>query len=412
MEERLKVTVVEFGDRRCYQMQWRDPRTRRKKTRSTGIERTGRAKERREAERVAAKFEAELREGRCLDRSKLTWVEFRERYEKEKLSSLAERTEEKVATTFTWVERELKPVRLAELTETALSHLQARMREAALSEATIKCNLAHLKAALRWGERVGLLAKAPKIEMPKRVKGSKVMKGRPITGEEFDRMLDKVPAVVGDNAAPSWRHYLDGLWLSGLRLTESLELWWDRDDRLCVDLQDKFPMLRIPAECEKGYQDRLLPMAPEFAEFLLATPEAARTGRVFQPAARSVRGERLCHFQVSRLIGKIGELAGVKVATDPRTGKVKYASAHDLRRSFGERWAARIMPPDLMTLMRHESIETTLRYYVGRNASNTAKTLWDAHKKAIGGNISGNSRQTTPETTTESRDQSLCRDST
>ena len=48
------------------------------------------------------------------------------------------------------------------------------------------------------------------------------------------------------------------------------------------------------------------------------------------------------------------------------------------------------MPTDLMALMRHESIETTLRYYVGRNAQNTAKPLWEAHRKAAIGNSLGN----------------------
>jgi len=48
------------------------------------------------------------------------------------------------------------------------------------------------------------------------------------------------------------------------------------------------------------------------------------------------------------------------------------------------------MPTDLMALMRHESIETTLRYYVGRNAQATAKTLWEAHRKATAGNSLGN----------------------
>ena len=48
--------------------------------------------------------------------------------------------------------------------------------------------------------------------------------------------------------------------LSGLRLGEALELWWDRDDRLCVDLARKHPMLLIPAELEKGHRDRLLAM--------------------------------------------------------------------------------------------------------------------------------------------------------
>jgi hypothetical protein len=63
------------------------------------------------------------------------------------------------------------------------------------------------------------------------------------------------------------------------------------------------------------------------------------------------------------------------VNTDPRTGKVKFASAHDLRRSFGERWASRVRPQVLMELMRDESIDTTLRFFVGRNAQATADVL-------------------------------------
>ena len=51
-----------------------------------------------------------------------------------------------------------------------------------------------------------------------------------------------------------------------------------------------------------------------------------------------------------------------------------------------ERWAARIMPPDLMMLMRHESIETTMRFCVGRNALKTAKTPWEARNQATFGN--------------------------
>jgi hypothetical protein len=42
------------------------------------------------------------------------------------------------------------------------------------------------------------------------------------------------------------------------------------------------------------------------------------------------------------------------------------------------------MPQVLMELMRHESIDTTLRYYVGRNAQQTASVLWGAHKQAVG----------------------------
>jgi integrase len=237
--------------------------------------------------------------------------------------------------------------------------------------------LAHLRAALQWAVRMKLLAVMPALDKPKRTKGGKMMKGRPITGEEFDRMLAVVPKVVGESAAPSWRYYLRGLWLSGLRLAESLELYWDRDNRLCVDLTGKYPMLHIPAELEKGHQDRLLAISPEFAEFLLATPIAERTGPVFNPGSRATEKPRPSEWAVSRKVSDIGKAAGVKVNTDAK-GKVKFASAHDLRRSFGERWSTKVMPQVLMELMRHESIDTTMKFYVGRNAQSTAAVLWQA----------------------------------
>ena len=54
------------------------------------------------------------------------------------------------------------------------------------------------------------------------------------------------------------------------------------------------------------------------------------------------------------------------------------SAAHDFRRAFGVRWAARLMPAQLMELMRHESIETTLRFYVGTDAQRTAEAAWAA----------------------------------
>ena len=38
----------------------------------------------------------------------------------------------------------------------------------------------------------------------------------------------------------------------------------------------------------------------------------------------------------------------------------------------------RVMPPTLMLLMRHESIQTTQAYYIGRNAEAAADAVWDA----------------------------------
>ena len=109
-------------------------------------------------------------------------------------------------------------------------------------------------------------------------------------------------------------------------------------------------------------------------------------------------------FQVGVVISAIGKAGGVKVNTSP-SGKVKFASAHDLRRSFGERWSTKVMPQVLMVLMRHENIETTMRYYVGRNAQTTADVLWQAHEaeNRDSGNKSGNSSPENADFTGESR---------
>ncbi len=408
----FRVAVIELNDRRHYLMQYRCPITGRRVSRSTGIERTGRNRERDAALKVAGDWEKQLRDGTYHSPGKITWADFRERYENEVLNSLADGTARKVLSIFRAIDKALAPVKLRDLTAARLSHYQATLRARGLSENTIKNHLAHLAAALKWAKRMGLLAVVPNIERTRRAKGTKIMRGRPITLEEFERMLDKVRHVVltepipGEPTKPdpkreayeaevvaSWKHYLRGLWFSGLRLAESLELYWDRDDRLCIDLTGKRPMMRIPAELEKGHKDRLLPIAPEFAEFLLATPEASRTGHVFNPLSRRANRPRPREYHVCKVISAIGERAGVKVNTDPRTGAVKFASAHDLRRSFGERWATRVMPQVLQELMRHESIDTTLKFYVGRNAQATADVLWAAHD-AIS-NKSGNTDQNT-----------------
>jgi integrase len=60
----------------------------------------------------------------------------------------------------------------------------------------------------------------------------------------------------------------------------------------------------------------------------------------------------------------------------------KHATAHDLRRAFGFRWALRVLPPVLMELMRHESIQTTMQFYVGRNAAIAAREAWRAGEDA------------------------------
>jgi integrase len=57
----------------------------------------------------------------------------------------------------------------------------------------------------------------------------------------------------------------------------------------------------------------------------------------------------------------------------------KFATAHDLRRAFGTRWAARVKPADLQKLMRHENIDTTMKYYVDEDAKEMRARLRKAY---------------------------------
>jgi integrase len=142
----------------------------------------------------------------------------------------------------------------------------------------------------------------------------------------------------------------------------------------------QFPMLSVAMDYEKGFRDRLLPLTPDFAAFVLRVPESRRTGFVFNPVGergRAVRGDDY----VGGIISEIGKAS--KVIVDHR--KQKYASAHDLRRSFGSRWARRVMPQTLKDLMRHADIATTMKYYVDLNADETASDLW----KNFGGQQNG-----------------------
>jgi integrase len=394
---KITVSIMWREDRQRFYMQYRDPESGDKIRQSTDTS------NRRQAERAAAKWEQKLREDLESRRyGKIPWSEFRRRYEDEKLTGLAARTDAKAVGVFNVFERLMKPRLLSDITTEYLGRYQQRLRDEKRAETTIKSHLAHLRAALNWAVEAKMLPRAPKVPKVQRAKSSRVMKGRPISSEEFERMLAKTDDVVGQSRAESWIRLQRGLWWSGLRLSEAMELHWTDTNKLRVDLSCRHPMLIIRAELEKGHKDRILPIAPEFATFLLETPIRDRHGFVFNPQPERVRHERMGVQQVSRVIGMIGEKAVVKVSSKLVTvdgkevEKVKWASAHDLRRSFGDRWAVRVMPQVLQELMRHESIETTLRYYVGRSAQATAGILWEAFR-SVGNHLGNRDKKRTRE---------------
>ena len=120
----------------------------------------------------------------------------------------------------------------------------------------------------------------------------------------------------------------------------------------------------------------MLPMTPHFAEFILQTPEDERRGHVFKMLG-TYTGQQITAKRVCRIISEIGKAAGVVV----NKADGKFATARDLRRSFGTRWTKRVRSAVLQKLMRHKEISTTMAYYVDLDADE----IGDCAKKLGGG---------------------------
>jgi integrase len=424
--DEIKVYVIKFKDRDNYVMKYTDPMTGKNVRRSTGTNKL------KAAEKIAAKWEAELQEGRYRKKNRLPWDEFCEQFETDGTGGLKARTIDGYLESLDAFQRLCRPRGVFDLTTAKITAFARELRKpqkrkigkgknqreeiVKLAEASVARHLRHLKRVSRWAHRQGFIHSVPQFDMPKKSSGAQRMKGRPITLEEFERMLAAVPKALfpepkkqpknqptaeeQQNIArqrqpviDSWKLLLRGLWASGLRLSEALALRWDQQPGgVSVMLNGRKSVLAFDADSQKSGKVQLVPLAPEAVELL--EPLQQRQGFVFEP--RRLDGLPMARhmLKVSKIISRIGKAANVVV--DPVKGKS--ASAHDLRRAFGYRWSRLIMPTELKELMRHASIETTMTYYVGQNAEATAEGLWDAlgHKLGHIQEVDESERQKTP----------------
>ena len=174
-------------------------------------------------------------------------------------------------------------------------------------------------------------------------------------------MLTACEAICGDDHA-AWKYLLRGLWESGLRVSEAMNLSFDIPGTIQVVYERRGVVLEIPGKRQKNRRLQTIPTIPTFAALLEQHP--TRSGWVFSPAKLNNRSGRIGAKQVSKVVTKIGEKANI-IVNDGN----KPASAHDLRRSFGQRLAdAGVSPRDLQKIMRHRSMTTTEQYYLKDDA--------------------------------------------
>lgn len=355
----IRVRVRRKG-RKNLALYYREPLTGRTVYRSADTDNV------KEAERAAARWEAELLDTRGIDGCGWQW--FRQRFENEHLADKPRKSQNSYLAALNHFERLIKLESIAAVTTDHVSMFRGKLLDEDRPAATVANILTHCRTAFKWAERIGMLRKAPHFSMPRTVK-RKLMRGRAVTDAEFSKMLAKCHVPYGKARAAEWKRLLEMLRLSGLRLEEAMLASWDAPPIQAFPDAAPYPHLTFHGEGQKSGQDELAPITPAFTEWLRRTPASKRTGRI--APVHGERGLPLTHDKVSRVISSIGEAAGIVVSDDG-----KYASAHDLRRAFGREWALKVKPTVLQRLMRHSSISTTMRYYAHLESEDIGDALW------------------------------------
>lgn len=353
----IRVYVRQKSDRPDLLLYFIDPFTQREVSKTAGTS------DRREAERAASRWEQELTAYRG-ERND-GWKYFRDRFRGEHLAALSDASVRSYGTALNHFQRLMNPSALSEVTPNVVSVFQSKLLGENRPISSIANYLKHLKYALKWAHEIGMLEALPKVKIPRQPHRT-FMRGRPLTEKEFKAMRQTCVALCGDDA-PKWQRLLDLLWLSGMRIGEALTLSWTAQP-IVVELDARpYPRILYYAEGHKARRDDAVPMVPDLAAWLGKTPKRERWGRVIE---LPIAGQR----QIGEQITAFGRAAGIVV-----NEQEKHASAHDLRRSFGTRWAQKVMPNTLKTLMRHRDIQTTLRYYVDVSSSDAGREIWGGH---------------------------------
>src|SRR5262245_55139664 len=122
-EQRVRVWVQRFYDRPTLILQWIDPDTGQRKSRSA------RTTEFEMVEISRRSLEYELNHGIYQESTKLEWRQFRELFEGEYIAGLRPRTQERYISVMGIFERIIKPEKLETVTERTISLFVKSMRE-------------------------------------------------------------------------------------------------------------------------------------------------------------------------------------------------------------------------------------------------------------------------------------------
>ena len=334
-------------------------------------------KNKREAERLAAAFENDLRAGKQKasekqDETVLTFEQLAEAYESNASIGKSKSYLGNIRTAMAMI-RDVAPVRNAkQLNQAWADKLKREVYKKDLRPSTKHGYIKRIKHFLKWSNLRGHCEQL--ILDAEREQVSTYARGEPFGPETFERIIDAVVLVMGGQRRRYFEDFIKGLWLSGFRLRELHSL------RPCEGLNARDPFLNMAGDfptiifpTQKNKQQLIWPVPPDFEQHLRSFEHGDEF--VFQlPSQTSYATRGRCNATTFmhhlRLISRRAN--AVVLTSDNRE---RFVSSHDFRRAFTHRWYLKTNDLHLTSRLTRANVEVLKRHYMHQSAASIHERL-------------------------------------
>lgn len=330
---------------RCsYDLRWIDPQTGTWKSRHIG-------RDRKVAERAAAKLEGELAAGSCRDTKRVAWSAFVD----EVVGFIKGRHAEEAVRTLTEFGDMFSPRSPSVVMPNTVRSYVQQLEQKGNAPTTVNKKLRYLRLAFRVAVENGYIAECPvrKTHWRKELKRDDDER-RILQPEEEQALLASCDKLYG----LPLRAFAEFTLETWGRLSEVTSLTWDDVD------------LREPSVCfrnTKSHEDRYVPLDPKSGVVDKLRRLQAMTLRDGGPFTR--------YADRSNLHKKWTEVV--------KHAEIEHITIHDLRRTGITRALLDNMPITVVKdLAGHHKIETTMRYYKGIKKRNLREAVANGRRVA------------------------------
>lgn len=264
-----------------------------------------------------------------------------------------------------------KDLRCRDISRHLILQIQSDMQSADVEQSTTNSSMATLWAMISWGQDNELIPdfSRPRRRVGKREKQTSKSRGRALTDAEVDRLVDAIPGCVKSfEDSDEFIRAVHVMRLTGMRLSEAWWLSWTPQPgaHYVVDLGSESASIEF-SDVQKSGISSTVPMTNEAIAYFrrIGNPFLLDESNPWICRTTGAKGPHKTPGRLGRVIAAAGKSAGIVVKTFHKsTGeKIKYASAHDLRRTFATNLQRDLSYAERRVLTRHADIKTLMDHY-------------------------------------------------